>query len=127
MTRTPQLGQDHAIFLFAAADTAFSGAVCSSVDVVFGELMSVDAMCFGCVVVAAPGNHVFHVLLLCAAFKVMWIHADRVVAFMSYDFRKVQVGEVKSKSVCAHVAAESVGVAIRITSSCALPYPAFFW
>jgi hypothetical protein len=53
--------------------------------------MPVWAMGFVCVEMSASFHYVPHVLCLCSAFEVVWVHTDRVVAFVSYDRGKVSV------------------------------------
>ncbi len=49
------------------------------------------AVGFVCVEMSASFYYVLHVVCLCSAFEVVWVHTDRVVAFVSYDRGKVSV------------------------------------
>lgn len=63
---------------------------------------------------ATSRKHVLHVVLLGAAFEVVWIDALGVIALVSYDWWPVQVGYEERKPVDCPVLAPDVEVAVAV-------------
>lgn len=79
--------------------------------------MSVGADGFVEVPVTASVNHVAHVVGLGAAFEVVGVDADTVVALVSDDWGPVEVGEVERDSVGCSVFSEYVDLSVAVASA----------
>ena len=116
VTRTPHRSHDHTVFAFTAARAALAGFVRSFVGVFFGVFMSVGAVGFVCIAVAASVNNVFHVVGLGSAFEVVGVAAASVVAFVAYHWRCLVCGDVVRESVDCPVFAGCVELSVAVAS-----------
>ena len=78
--------------------------------------MSVWAVGFVGIIVAASVNNVFHVVGLGSAFEVVGVAAASVVAFVAYHWRCLVCGDVVRESVDCPVSPLGVELSVAIAS-----------
>lgn len=116
VTRVPHLWQDHTVFSFFPAGSAFASTVRSFVCIFFCVFMSVGAVGSVGIVVAASVNNVFHVVGLGSAFEVVGVAASAVVAFVAYHWRCLVCGDVVRESVDGAVFSGGVELSVAVAS-----------
>lgn len=73
----------------------------------------------------SPFDYVSHVVGLGAAFEVVWVAADPVVASVSDDWRPAEGGKVVGDAVGGAVFSTDVELTVGVASSGACPHPTF--